>query len=146
MIPVKEWKWFGNAGHFICADDCRFHLCTLIGNILVSTVGQYFPGETVREIIAKHRGVKLEGRGDYRQADYMEKIGYETIGHKRKYETMSFKIKRKRCECGCGLPIIKPTTIDYAPYNDAKAATKGHHEICMKVAKSQKKRKKEARR
>jgi hypothetical protein len=87
-IPQSEWRWFGSPGHFICARDCRFHLCTQIGAVLVSTVGEYFPGESVREILANSRGVVLNGRGDEREADYMTKLGYEDIGFNRKYETI----------------------------------------------------------
>ena len=138
MIPIKDWKWFGNAGHFICASDCRFHLCTLIGNTLVSTVGQYFPDSNVREILVKSRGFALNGQGDARRADYMKKIGYEDIGYKWKFETIAFKTSKKTCaakDCGCGLPEIIPREIEMDTYNTAGEATKGHMRICMKIAK-----------
>ena len=54
MIEEKEWKWYGNAGHFIGSNSCRFHLCTEIGDFLVSTVGDYFPF-TSSEIIKEFR-------------------------------------------------------------------------------------------
>lgn len=41
MIPHAEWRWFGDVGHFICGQWCRFHLCTQVGDYLVSTVGRY---------------------------------------------------------------------------------------------------------
>ncbi len=40
-IPESKWEWFGNAGHFMCSQWCRFHLCTKVGPWLVSTVGEY---------------------------------------------------------------------------------------------------------
>lgn len=43
MIPESEWIWYGFAGHFCCSYQCRYHLCTRIGNYLVSTIGAYFP-------------------------------------------------------------------------------------------------------
>jgi len=43
MIPKSEWVWYGFPGHFICGKRCVYHLCTRIGNRLVSTVGAYYP-------------------------------------------------------------------------------------------------------
>lgn len=137
MIPESEWRWFGSAGHFICGDDCRFHLCTLIGDVLVSTVGEYLPPEGFQSILADSRGVTLTGRGDASRADYMDKVGYEDIGYGRKYETMAFRVTGEVCsapECGCGLPTIIPTELEADGYNDAGAATKGHYAMCERVA------------
>ena len=41
MIPKEDWKWFGSPGHYICSRWCRFHLCTLVGQYIVSTIGEY---------------------------------------------------------------------------------------------------------
>jgi hypothetical protein len=49
-VPLR---WFGHAGHFICAEWCRFHLCTQVGPYLISTVGEYVPDAPVREILAQ---------------------------------------------------------------------------------------------
>lgn len=136
-IPKAEWKWFGNAGHFICAQWCRFHLCTQIGNYLVSTVGEYVPDDQVREIICQSRGIVLEGRGDARLYDYMKKVGFQELGCGRTYETMAFKTTGKVCEapdCGCGLPEIEPSELDFAGYSSAGEATAGHYAICEKIA------------
>lgn len=128
-------KWFGSPGHFICSFDCRFHMCTLVGDYLVSTVGQLFPDSTVREILAKSRGVELKGIGDARKADYMAKIGFDEIGYGRKYETMVFKAG-KPCDakgCGCGLPALADgVELDSAIANDAKTATANHYELLRK--------------
>jgi hypothetical protein len=136
MTPIKDWKWFGNAGHFICASYCQFHLCTLIGDILVSTVGQYLPDSQVRDILAESRGKPLVGKGDHRRADWMKKFGYKEIGYRRKFETMAFK-SGKPCKakgCNCGLPTIDGSEIGFNAYNDPGAATKGHMEMCLRVA------------
>ncbi len=135
-VPPVEWKWFGNAAHFICGHNCRFHLTTLIGHYLVSTVGEYLPDESVREIMARSRGIQIEGRGDARRADFMKKIGYEEIGCDRKYETMVFKAGAPCSvkECGCGLPSIDGSELDFAPYNQAGDATTGHLEMCRQWA------------
>lgn len=137
MIPKSEWKWYGNPGHFICSAYCRFHLCTEIGDYLVSTVGEYIPDSKVREILAETRGITLEGKGDAREYDYMKKIGFEEIGYGRTYETMAFKISGKRCDskkCGCGLPEIIPSELKSGSYNTGKEATEGHNRICEEVA------------
>lgn len=129
MIPEKDWKWIGTAGHFICGQWCRFHLTTLIGNMLVSTIGQY--------VHPRH-----SGGHEVEEAEWLAKNPHgEEIGPGRKYETMSFKAG-KPCtgkRCGCGLPTIKSSEIEYGCYNDAKAATKGHMAICKKVAQTAKK-------
>lgn len=129
----QNWKWFGHAGHLIVGSHCRFHLCTLVGDILVSTVGEYWPEEGSREIIARTRGVVLEDIGDARAADYMRKIGFEQIGFERKYETMAFHTTGRDCECGCGMPSIIPQEIEFEAYNDPVTATKGHLMICEVV-------------
>jgi hypothetical protein len=135
-IPKADWQWFGDAGHFICGHDCRFHLCTLVGDHLVSTVGKYLPDESVREIFAKSRGVTLTGMGDERRAQYMHEIGYEEIGCDRTYETMVFRAGEPCtvADCGCGLPKITGHELDSGGYNDAGAATRGHMAMCEKWA------------
>lgn len=138
-IQEKDWNWFGNAGHFICGRDCRFHLATQIGGFLVSTVGQYLPDSAVREIRAQSRGIKLEGRGDDRENDWLRKAGYEEIGLGRTFETIVFRAGRP-CDskdCACGLPEIEPTEMEFSGYNDAGAATAGHMRLCALVASAE---------
>lgn len=130
----QDWKWFGHPGHFICAFDCRFHLCTQVGEYLISTVGEYSPDAPVREILASSRGITLTGRGGKRVADYKNKIGFEDIGFDRKYETMVFRAG-KVCvskECGCGLPSIDGGDLYFRGYNKAVDAASGHLEACYK--------------
>jgi hypothetical protein len=64
MSPRLEW--FGQAGHFIGANNCRFHLHTHVNGYCVSTVGEYYP----------------RGRGEPQ----------EEVGHQRLYETMVFPL------------------------------------------------------
>lgn len=112
MIPASEWRWFGNAGHFICGQDCRFHLTTLVGPWLVSTVGQLLFDSNV-------------------------KIGYEPVGFDRLFETMVFRAGEpcKAEGCGCGLPSLSSANeLDFSGYNDAAAATAGHYALCEKWA------------
>jgi len=139
MIPEKDWEWYGDPGHFICSHDCRFHLCTVIGEYIVSTVGKYFPDAPVREILAESRGIKLTGRGDERRNDFLEKIGYEEIGLDRTYETMVFK-SGERCNskgCNCGMPSIASHELEFSAYNDPKSANEGHLALCYKAAKGE---------
>jgi hypothetical protein len=136
-VPQGEWQWFGKPAHLIVGNDCRFHLATLVGEYMVSTVGEYIPDEPVREILAESRGLALEGRGEYRRASWMQLNGFEEIGYGRTYETMVFRVTGKVCEredCGCGLPSIDPTELDSDGYNVAGAAQAGHYAMCAKWA------------
>lgn len=139
MIPKDEWEWFGNAGHFICGFWCRFHLCTKIGDFLVSTVGEYVPMEGVREIQAEIRGLQLEGKrgSEARLWSYLKENGYEEIGCDRLYETMVFRAGEPctRENCNCGLPELSSAEELVAQgYNDRGAAARGHIAICARVA------------
>lgn len=141
-VPVSKWKWFGNAGHLIVAQSCRFHLCTHIGDYMVSTVGEYWPERPTREIHAKfHDSQWLDAhqilRGDNFDAAYMERFGYEEIGCGRKFETLVFKAGKPCAQKGClyGLPYPSDWgELDSNGYNDAGAATRGHMEMCQKWA------------
>jgi hypothetical protein len=136
---MKKIKWFGHAGHFICSDKCRFHLTTLVGKYLISTVGELWPERPVREIHAsvndkrwldEHSHLK----GDNFDFEYMKKFGFEEIGCGRKYETMVF-LAGKPCtdkKCGCGLPAISGLELDGDGYNNAGDATVGHMKMIKK--------------
>lgn len=100
-------KQFGNAGHFICGNMCRFHLTTQIGDVLISTVGEYFP------------------RDDTPKA--------KEIGYGRLFETMVFRVGGE-CPCGCGLPNHTGSERDFSGYNTAKDANDGHEAMCVKYA------------
>lgn len=135
-MNTQDWQWFGHAGHFICAQWCRFHLCTLVGQYLVSTVGEYVPDETAREIHCEARGIVLEGKGDARLADYMKKVGFQEIGCGRTYETMIFKADEQctRPDCNCGLPEIDGSELWFKGYTSAGDASAGHMEGCIRAA------------
>lgn len=105
----KPWHWFGNPGHFIGGSECRFHLCTEIGEYLVSTVGEYHP--------------------------YPEKP-MRTIGGGSKdfFETYVFRTTGQRCECGCGMPDIELSEIEGIRYATRKEANDGHLEMCQRYS------------
>lgn len=129
--PKDKWIWMPHPAHFICARDCRFHLSTVVGKFIVSTLGEYLPDAPVREILATSRGVHLEGRGDARRSDYMKKIGYETIGYECLYETMVFKAVKSNNKC-CPYRQDSGESLDFAGYNDEGEAYKGHLAMCRK--------------
>lgn len=110
--PVDTWKWFGHAGHLCVAHECRFHLTTLIGDFLISTVGAWHP-----IVNGKH-------------ADEPDRIG-----HDRLYETMVFKAGEP-CTCGCcgGLPNIRGNELLFKAANTAGEANKNHLEYYLKIA------------
>jgi len=103
----KNWKWYGNAGHFCNSRKCRFHMCTEVGDYLVSTVGEYYP----------------------HSQDTMETLG---AGANDFYETYVFKILDSRCSCGCGLPHINLSEIKGVKYVTPKEANEGHMAMCEK--------------
>lgn len=136
----NDWKWFGNAGHLIVAQWCRFHLCTQVGDHLVSTVGEYWPERPTREIHAQvHDPRWLTSnrhlKGDAFDAAYMKRFDFEEIGCGRKYETMVFATGGVCAAegCNCGMPIPASwSEIDSDAYNDAGSATRGHIAMCEK--------------
>ena len=127
MVPESEWEWFGTPGHFICGHWCRFHLCTLIGDCLVSTVGEY--------VHPRHGGGSEQQEYNWLADNWPG----EDIGCGRKYETMVFKAG-ERCDdpkCNCGQPLIKPSELEVMGYNSRGDATKGHMLLCRKWANAE---------
>jgi len=144
-IPQSEWKWFGNAGHFICSRDCQFHLCTQVGKFLISTVGELWGDRVVREIHAKIEDPiwfknNVIRKGDDFDSAYMERFGFREIGYQRKYETMVFKAGPPCTDekCNCGMPsLADPHEFGCEAYNTPGDATRGHLAMCEKLADSQ---------
>ncbi len=95
------------------------------------------PDEAVREIHCEVRGIVLEGRGDARLADYMQKVGFQEVGFARLYETMVFHAG-KPCEatgCACGLPELAGH-LETHGYNTSAGAVDGHMDLCSRYAKA----------
>ena len=114
-IPAERWQWFGNAAHFICGDKCRFHMATMVGKYLISTVGEYFPP-----------GCELPPLS----------FGLE-IGCGRKFETFVFYAGRQ-CDtpaCGCGMPAIRGAEIETNSANTRRDARNNHMAMCRKYAR-----------
>jgi len=115
MTQPSEWKWYGMAGHFICAPWCRFHLCTDLGNgYYVSTVGDYHSVPSIRK------------NGGNTKA--------EQIGWRRLYETMVFRVHHHcaGANCGCGAPLGNGSDLEVDSYNTAQQAQEGHLALCKK--------------
>ena len=142
MIPYSEWKWFGRPAHFIGSFDCRFHMATKIGKYVVSTVGDYWPDEPVRDIMCKLKGIQIVAQsGDAKRAEQQEKLGFLEIGVGRLYETMVFLHNGEVCKakgCCCGMPKISDyQELDMQGYNSPSDAVKGHMDMCEKFARRQ---------
>lgn len=124
-VPANQWRWFGDVGHFICGRWCRFHLCTEVGKYLVSTVGAYVHPS------------KSKGNEHAESKWLAENWPGEDVGCGRKYETMVFEIIGDRCadvSCGCGMPQVDFSGLDFRGYNRAGDAASGHMELCEKWA------------
>lgn len=108
----------------------------------MSTVGQYWPDRTSREIHARVHDPKwLEKygilRGDNFDAKYMERFGFETVGCDRTFETMVFKITGAVCtskDCNCGMPTVDWSELEADGYNSTGDATRGHMKMCNRWA------------
>lgn len=115
--PKETWKWYGNAGHLCVSNWCRFHLTTLVGDYVISTVGEYFPPHAT-------------------ERDCPQKPAPIGSGEDSIYETMTFKWTGNTCECGCGLPNIDGSELECKRYKTAKEATIEHYKTCEKYSKS----------
>ena len=110
-IPVDEWVWYGYPCHLIVSAYCLFHMGTRIGNVLVSTVGDYRPDgpdNLVRTLPASP--------GSY-------------------YETMVFLCDGEDED---GDPnVIDWGEIDVDVYDTHRNARNGHRAICEKWASAE---------
>ncbi len=137
-LKREDWVWMPHPAHLIVGNECRFRLATYVGGYIVSTVGEWLPGESVREIMAQSRGITLEGIGDAREYDFMRKIGFMEIGLDRTYETMVFPAKtrsdvsRRCCPWEC---VHDKGEVDFDGYQDAVNAYRGHMIRCEKWSK-----------
>ena len=109
-MKKENWIWMPHAGHLIVGSYCQFKLNTYVGGYIVSTVGEY------------------------KSSRSKEGDDFETIGCDRIYETMVFRAVKSENEC-CPYEMESPGEIDFAGYNDAEKAMKGHYKFCKKWAK-----------
>ena len=104
-IPASEWVWCGYAGHFIAAQDCRFHLNTRVGRYRISTLGDYWPDGARKP---------------------------EQIGVNRYYETLIFKVEGHG-EHGEG-EVCHWSEVDSFGYQTAVEAEEEHLALCLRYA------------
>jgi hypothetical protein len=107
-IPVEEWRWLGYPQHLIVAQSCRFRLATVVGDRLISTVGDYH----------------LCG------SEGMTAVGAEVDSF---FETMVFPVEGNAA-CGCCPHVTDWCGIEMRRYADAIGAERGHVETCRKYA------------
>ena len=108
MIPKDQWVWYGFAGHFIGGHSCAYHLCTRIGNKVISTVGAYYP----------------------RSQEEMVTLG---IGPEDYYETMIFECDGEDENGNPNIHVF--TELERHMYGDSLKAEQGHRAICDRIAK-----------
>jgi hypothetical protein len=109
---MPKWlarQYFGSPAHLCVSFNCHFHLATLIGDKLVSTVGEYIQSS------APDRAFTAVGSG---LKDF--------------YETMVFTAHGS-CDCGCGLPNRGGSELLTRRYATPQAANEGHELICQRV-------------
>lgn len=110
-IPTNEWRWFGAAGHHICARDCLHHLHTRVGDFRISTVGD----------MVRDRKTWTFGQ----------------VGLDREFETYVFRIagECEQCDPPCGQGEIEDwNEIDSLPASTAAEAEANHRALCEKYA------------
>lgn len=129
----SNWIWMPHPGHLIVASHCRFHLNTYVNDHIVSTVGEWVPSETEQYLFANLKGITLEGKGDAREAYYVQKMGYQEIGAGRTYETMVFTARDDESVC-CPYSIRDYRELDMQGYNDPGEAYHGHLDMCKKYS------------
>ncbi len=127
-----------HAGHLIIGQHCRFRLNTHVNGYIISTVGEYVPDSAVRKILRECRGIKTDKIGDEEERDFiLQTGGYrgygDDIGYDRKYETMVFKGRKSKHKC-CPYEMVSPSNVDFAGYNLAADAYKGHLRLVKKYS------------
>jgi len=100
-----NWIWMPHAGHFFLWRKCEFRLNTYVNGYIVLTVGEY--------------------RGSINKE--------HNVGHGYKYGTMIFKAKKSIYKC-CPYMQKDGNDADFAGYDTADAAYKGHMDMCRKYS------------
>lgn len=109
-IMPQDWVWQGHYGHLSVGDRCQFRMTTRVGDVLVSTMGEYFP------------------------SDDSEKMDTLSLIPKSYYETMLFRCEiDNQEECGCAI-LTEGCELDVKHYSTAKEATSGHMCYCYRAA------------
>jgi hypothetical protein len=109
LYPKSEWQWQGIPGHCIVGDRCVYHLNTVVGPWLVSTIGEY----------------KAEGW----------RSPVTEIGAFRMYETMVFRAARCEVPDECGeWHQQNGVSLDAEGAQTRREARENHLRLCEKWA------------
>lgn len=113
-ISKSDWVWLPHAAHFCGANECNFKMATIVGDFIVSTIGEYYPLHMILSGINK----------------------MQEIGANRLYETMVFikKIMPKGAHCDCCKFTIHPSEVDFIDYSNGSDAMNGHMNSCYKYS------------
>lgn len=134
-MTKADWIWMPHAGHYICGEWCRFHLCTYVNGFVVSTVGDYMPDRDTRRYMRSTDSDMLRLQGDEFDHYYIKKYGYHEVGCGRLFETMVFPAENRHPEDDQCCPYKcnhDDSELEAKGYNTAKEATEGHYELCFK--------------
>ena len=118
---MSERKYLGRPGHFVGADNCRFHLHTHVAGYCVSTVGDYRPPHVWDESMG---GLRARERED----------PMDEIGHRRFFETMVFLLTES------GDDVQDWQEVDFAAYATTAEADAGHEQMVSRVERGEVKR------
>lgn len=129
MIPQNKWRWLGHAQHFCAADNCRFHLATVVGKYVISTVGDYYPPLTAS---SKLTGSAADLKAGRRPERVRERIG---AGEDSFFETFVFQVDTKAKKADCGCPELKSFCEVWGERAaTAQEATRKHMGMCTRIA------------
>lgn len=113
MKKITE-LWLPHPAHFICGMRCNFRMATVLNEkYVVSTVGEMPADEVTKKIL------KIKGP-------------YQEIGLDRLYETMVFKVEPAEDKCCPFKAVVAGGELDFAAYNSAEEARKGHYLLIKK--------------
>ena len=135
-----NWVWMPHHGHLIIGYACRFHLNTYVGGYIVSTVGEWWPERSSREIHARVYDPEWLAENQHLLGDtfdhaYMKKFGFEEIGVGRTYETMVFKATKDTENICCPWKMDRSPYVEMDGYTTAADAYQGHLKLCEKYSK-----------
>lgn len=104
-----DWVWMGHGTHFVGRSKCGLRLATYVGSYIVSTVGEYAPGEV---------WIELNGCGPGDDPMF--------------YETLVWEAVEAPDDRTCCPYRIEGNEIERMYYETASEATAGHMAFCEK--------------
>ena len=123
MSERSEWIWMPHPAHLIVSRWCRFHMATMVGQYIVSTVGEY--------VHPRHAKGSESGEAKWLKKNWPG----EDVGYGRKYETMVFPAGQRvegRC---CQYEPSSWLELESRGYQTSEDAFAGHMELCEQWSK-----------